>query len=92
MPNPIPVCTFFSRTAMPNNLLTVTEWRRFAKSQDIRKSAIMHERGAQVYANRHGGAMILLADDTMVVFTKLAQGGMRRNEYEPSAWAWDSSA
>jgi hypothetical protein len=73
------------RSAMPSNLLTVSEWRVFAKAVGKRS----HNSAARYYAEQNGaGALMLLADDTMVIFTVLNDGKIRRCSHKPGLWRW----
>lgn len=80
------VCTFFDRSAMPTNLLTVPEWRRFARAA---YKGVSWERAAHKYAARNGGALVMRADDSLVVFTLRDDGKVSRKTYRPGKWRWE---
>ncbi len=80
------VCTFFDRSTMPTNLLTVPEWRRFA---NFAYKGICWEAAARKYAARNGGALVMRADDSLVVFTLRNNGKVTRKTYKPGKWRWD---
>ena len=80
------VLTTFDRSAAPINLLTVADWRTFAKA--VWPKVERWEVAARRYAAERGGAMVLRADDTLVVFTRLAGGAGRKASYKPGAWRW----
>lgn len=92
---PTPALTTFDRSAMPSNLLTVAEWRTFARALldggQIRGNAGW-EKAARHYADQVGGALVMLADDSLVVFTKLRfgdrAGRISRRTYRPGTWVW----
>ena len=82
--SPRPVFSTFDRSAMPSNLLTVAEWRRFASVV----GSSSWQAAARRYAQSQGGALVLRADDSLVVFTRLQSGKIRRQTYKPQAWGW----
>ncbi len=87
-----PTLTFFDRVAMPTNLLTVQEWRRLSKAT---YKGVSWETAARKYAARpggRGGALVMLADDSLVVFTLQGDGKVRRRTYKPGTWVWDEGA
>ncbi len=81
--------TFFDRPTMPTNLLTVAEWRRFASA--VLPRSISWEAAARYWAERKGGAIVLRADDRLVVFTKRDNGKVHRRTYKPGSWQWARS-
>lgn len=86
MPAPLtPVCSFFDRSAVPVNLLTVADWRAYALLAARKPSWLA---GAKHYAERRGGALILRADDSLQVLTKGADGKVRSRTYRPGKWRW----
>lgn len=85
-----PILTTFDRSAMPNNLLTVSDWKRFAHTWLGQYSA--WRRAAQLYAEQKGGALIMLADDSLVVLTKRSNGKISRRTYRPGKWTWATTA
>ena len=80
-----PTCTFFDRSAMPTNLLTVPEWRRLSKAA---YSSINWANAARKWAMRNGGALVWRADDSLVVFTRREGGKVSRSTYAPGRWRW----
>lgn len=84
-----PVFVTFDRSAMPTNLLTVMEWRRFAREayglSDWRAAA-------RRYAEAKGGALVMRADDSLLVLTKLQHGPragrISQRTYKPGRWGW----
>ena len=80
-----PSVSFFSNV-MPSNLLTVAEWRRFARSVGLRSWSS----AARFYSKREGGAHVLRADDSLVVFTLRDNGKVSRSTYQPAKWRWAS--
>ena len=81
-----PTKTFFNPSAMPNNLLTVQEWKRFAKAVGKRS----WEGAARYFAqtSERGGAMVLRANDTLVVFTLRDNGKVEKRSHKPNKWGW----
>ncbi len=83
-----PTLTFFDRAAMPTNLLTVQEWRRLSKAT---YKGVSWETAARKYALQVGGSLVLLGDDTLVVFTRNdRQDKVHRSTYRPGMWKWAS--
>ena len=80
-----PIFTAFDRNAMPTNLLTVADWRRLAQAA-YRPLGWLS--AARKYAARMGGALVLRADDSLIVFTRLADGRVTRRTYKPHTWGW----
>lgn len=80
-----PIFTTFDRSAMPSNLLTVPEWRRLAQAA-YRPLGWLG--AARKYAARTGGALVMRADDSLIVFTRLADGRVSRRTYKPRTWRW----
>ena len=80
---PAIVKTFFDRRAMPTNLMTVSEWMRFARA--TKKGS--WEAAARYYAGIKGGAVVMRHDDSLVVFTKRGEKISRRT-YRPGKWGW----
>jgi len=80
-----PIFTTFA--AGPTNLRTVAEWRRFAGAVLPRSAS--WERAARYYAAKMGGALVERADDSLVCFTKLSSGKIRRTTYKPRTWGYD---
>ena len=78
--------TTFDRNAVPRNLLTVADWRVFAKA--VWPKMERWEAVARRYAAERGGALVMRADDTLVAFTRLAGGNVRKTTYKPGAWRW----
>ena len=97
MTAPTPTLTFFDRSAMPVNLLTVPEWRRFSKHaaswiSDYKVRGPSWERAARAWAYEHGGALVMLANDDLVTFTVCRHNGsLRKKTFKRSKWAWDSN-
>lgn len=77
--------TVFSRNAMPKNLLTVQEWMALARHWYGGKN---WEHCARKWAAEKGGAIVMRATGALVVFTRLANGKLRRTTYKPTEWAW----
>ncbi len=79
--------TFFNRDAVPENLLSVHEWRRLARATGTRSSS--WRAAALVYAARTGGALVLRADDRLMVFTR-REGDHKvyTRTYKPGRWGW----
>ncbi len=80
-----PTCTFFDRRATPLNLLTVPEWRRLANAT---WNGVSWETAARKYAAIKGGALVMRADDSLVVFTRRENGKISRSTYKPGTWRW----
>ncbi len=80
-----PIFTTFDRGAMPTFLMTVCDWRRMSK---VNYRGIGWLSAARKYARSNGGAMIMLADDSLIVFTKLDDGRVQRRTYKPGTWGW----
>ena len=84
---------FFDRQTMPTNLLTVSDWRIFAKhTTDWMKSIRITgrstwERAARCYAHERGYAIALLADGSLVHFEKRGKS-VARSTYRPGKWGW----
>lgn len=79
--------TFFARDAMPRNLWTVQDWRALASHWYGGKS---WEHCARKWAAEKGGAIVMRGTGALVVFTRLADGKVRRTTYKPTQWAWDA--
>ena len=75
----------FDRAAMPSNLITVADWRCLGQ-------ASFKGLGWLTVARRHaalfGGALVWRADDSLIVFTRLADGRVRRSTHKPGTWGW----
>jgi hypothetical protein len=88
-----PVFTAFDRSAVPTNLLTVADWRRFAAAttdwqRQFRQAApTAWEKAARCFACAKGGALVWRANDSLVVFTKRGDKISRRT-YKPGTWGW----
>ena len=80
-----PIFTAFDRSAMPTNLLTVADWRRFAQAA-YRPLGWLS--AARRYAKRTGGAIVMRADDSLIVFTRHWNGSVTRRTYKPRTWGW----
>lgn len=80
-----PVFTAFDRAALPTNLLTVADYRTFGKAVH---GTLSWETAARKYAEVRGGAVVLRGDDSLVVFTKLSCGKIRRTTYKSGEWGW----
>ena len=81
-----PVHTTFDPTAVPSNLVTVKEWRHLGQSWF--GFWVSWETVARRYARDNGGAMVMLADDTMVVFTRRGDK-VSRSTHRQGTWSWD---
>lgn len=79
------VCSFFDRNAQSNNLLTLSEWR-FLGSLWIGTTDPW--KAARKYAQERGGAMVMKADDSLVVFTLRENGKISQKTHKPGKWAW----
>ncbi len=79
--------TTFDRCAMPLNLITVADFRRLGQAS-FRGMGWMPL--ARKYAKVYGGALVWRADDSLIVFTKLADGRVRRSTHKPGTWRWAS--
>ena len=82
-----PTFTTFS-FLMPSNLITVADFRAFAsKAFNITcwKSA------AKRYAAKQGGAHVLRADGSLMVFTKTQAGKVTQKTYKPNKWGWEAN-
>lgn len=80
-----PVKTFFNKSAMPLNLWTVPEYRRFAFSQGLTS----WRSGARLWARKKGGALVIRANGDLLTFTKLKNGGLRQKTYPKGKWGWE---
>jgi len=76
--------TFFNKNSVPSNLLTISDFRKFAKALGLTswESAIRH------YANVKGGALLLKADGSLVSFTKRGIK-ISRKTFTPQQWGWE---
>lgn len=81
-----PVMTTFITNAMPVNLRTVPEWRRFAREGLGIES---WEAAARRWADMRGGSYVERADGSLIVFTKLTTGKVRKTTYKPGTWRWE---
>lgn len=84
----------FDRTAMPNNLLLVSEWRQFARNaEDWVRQNRDRSRGcdwldaAYAWARTNGGALVMQADDSLIVLTRRDDKVSRRT-HKPGTWGW----
>lgn len=78
--------THFDRAVMPSNLLTVQDWCRFMKTVCPRMER--WEAAAKRYAMTNGGALVMRADDTLIVFTRLSDGKIRKTCFKSGSWGW----
>ena len=82
-----PLKTFFLKP-VTHRPLTVKEWGAFAQAI---KPNWSWERGAKFASKLFGGALVLKADDSLVVFTlRKTPKGISRSTYKPGKWAWDN--
>ena len=79
--------TTFDRAAMPSNLITVADWRRLGRASFRGMGWLTL---ARKYAKDYGGALVWRADDSLIVFTKLEDGRVRRSTHKPGTWRWAS--
>lgn len=85
------VHTYFNRAANGrSDLLTTDDFRRIGRLEDARN--VTWRTAARKRAARLGGALVMLADDSLVCFTKLSTGKIRQTTYKPGKWSWDPSA
>ncbi len=84
-PMTAPIFTTFDRGAMPVNLLTVAEWRHFSTAV---YKGVGWLSAARKYAACTGGAIVLRADDSLIVFTRHWNGSVTRRTYKPRTWGW----
>lgn len=82
-----PTFTFFDPRAMPTNLLTVQEWCRLSRAA---YRSVSWATAARKYAAQIGGALVMLADDSLVVFTRRDDGKVSRKTYAPRTWGWEA--
>ena len=86
-----PVHVTFDPHPTPARLaLTVAEWRRVSREA---YGGVPWEMAAMEHAFRYGGALVLRADDSLVVFTRHRQssGGMtwvNQKTHKPGTWSW----
>ena len=81
----------FDRT---RSALTVNEWRQVSREY----GTLSWKTAAKKHALRHGGAMVMLADDTMVMFTRrsstipgyapIQEHKVSQKTYKPGTWTW----
>lgn len=81
-----PVLTTFSKRNYPVNLLTVPDWRRFAKEALGIRSYV---NAAKKYAELKGGAFIIKADGKLVVLTRLQDGKIRTKTFKDREWIFE---
>lgn len=75
--------TFFDKNAVPNNLITISDFRMFGKSLGL------SWRGALAYWIRvKGGALLLKADGSLVSFTRKATGKFSQKTFKQNQWGW----
>jgi hypothetical protein len=77
------VKTFFSKKNYPSNLLTVADYRVFARSQGLRN----WKTAAKRYAKSKGGAFVVRADGSLLVFTRNDAGNIRQKTFH--SWGWE---
>lgn len=86
---PFPITYTFARAAMPSNLLTVPEWRKFAREAFHTSSWAA---AARRYARIKGGALVLRADGRLVSFTLREGGKVTQRTYREGEWRWHTPA
>lgn len=77
--------SIISRSAMPSNLVTVGEWRKFGKKA---LNGRTWENAAKWWAAEKGGSFVMLADDSLRVYTRMDDGKIRQHTFKPGAWKW----
>lgn len=80
------IFTKFDKSAMPANLLTHAEWRKFGRLAYDRP--VGWKTAMRRYAEIKGGALLWRADDSLVAITKLSDGKLRQTTYKPDTWGW----
>jgi hypothetical protein len=78
-----PEKTFFDKTAVASNLLTVPEFRKFARALGLTS----WRGGARRYAALKGGALVVLASGDLLVFSRKA-GKIVTRTYPQKKWGW----
>jgi hypothetical protein len=78
--------TFFNRS-QPSNLLTVDQWKTFTRHAYKKDNWMV---GVRNYAAIKGGAHVLRADGTLMVFTQRSPLNLERTSYPLGTWGWDS--
>lgn len=79
----LPVKTFFDKTAVAHNLLTVAEFRKFARALGLTS----WRGGARRYAALKGGALVVLASGDLLVFSRRS-GKIVSRTYPQKKWGW----
>ena len=84
-----PVHVTFDPHPVPARLaLTVDEWRHLSREA---YGGVSWETAAKSYAMKWGGALVLRADDTLIVFTRTSSWGeawVSRRTYRSGRWSW----
>ena len=85
-----PTHTTFDPHPTPARLaLTVDEWRRVSREG---YGNVTWDSAAKMHAARYGGALVLRADGSLVVFTEHKQGdggcSVSRKTHGPGTWSW----
>jgi len=78
-----PEKTFFDKTAVAHNLLTVADFRKFARAVGVTS----WRGGARRYAALKGGALVVLASGDLLVFSR-RHGKIVARTYPAKKWGW----
>lgn len=82
--NPLtPVKTFFDKSAVASNLLTVADYRKFAQAVGLKS----WKGGARFYARIKGGALLVKANGALLVFSR-RNGKVVERTYPQKKWGW----
>lgn len=76
--------TRFERSAAPQNLLTVPQYRALGQSLGVSWQTAARKRAMQ-----QGGALVMRADGSLVVFTR-HNGKVQQRTYPANKWAWEA--
>ena len=79
-----PVKTFFDKSAVASNLLTVADFRKFARAVGLTS----WRGAARYYAKLKGGALIVRANGDLLVYSRRFNGKVVATTYPQKKWGW----
>jgi len=89
---PKAIKTFFSKSAMPKNLLTEAQFKKFGMvAFQFPDHSLTAELAAKKYAMSNEGALLLKDNGELHVFTVVENKGFpwpKRSIYLPGEWQW----
>ena len=90
-----PVKTFFNRNAQPVNLLTVSDFVKFAEwALHVDPTLPTKEKvkkALDFWVDKNGGAFIRINNGTLLTYKRLESGNLQETRYYPASWDWDTN-